>query len=84
MKKEDAIRELANANERAVKNSDKHKLKYCGWSVVLGLLTFVGLKRMGDHAYSSGRLDATADFSDALKKDYEQGNIVDPKWEKND
>lgn len=43
MTKEDAIRELANANEQAVKTSEKHKLKYCGWSVVLGLLTFVGL-----------------------------------------
>lgn len=83
MKRKDAIKEMDEACKTLKKQSESNKVRYCVTSVITSLVFCLGIKKMGDYAYSAGCKDSTRKMCEAVKTDYEIGKMRqnDPDWD---
>lgn len=83
MKRKDAIEELDEGCKKLKKQSESNKVRYFVTSVITTLAFCLGVKKMGDYAYSAGCKDGTRKMAEAVKTDYEIGKMRmnDPDWD---
>lgn len=83
MKRKDAIKELDEACKTLKKQSDSNKVRYLIASAITSVAICLGVKKMGDYAYSAGRKDGALNMAEAVKTDYEIGKMRqnDPDWD---
>jgi hypothetical protein len=83
MKRNDAIKELDEGCKKLEKQSESNKVRYLIASAITSVVVCLGIKKMGDYAYSAGCKDGTRKMAEAVKTDYEIGKMrmTDPDWD---
>lgn len=83
MKRKDAIKELDEACKMLKKQSEAKQTRYFVTSVIATVAFCLGVRKMGDYAYSAGRKDGARSMANAIKTDFERGSLRrnDPDWD---